>query len=205
MMFLISHSDQLSSSIDSSLSHLQLWQVSTVSLFQASWVYKQAVLDPDHQYCLCSCLDNISSSTSLDLTTACCSWMFHAQTRRLCSWCSSHVPAKRPQVPASQVHLSCSLRACQEAVGCNIAGPPCSCLRHNFITSLWCSLLLLRAWTVILYHSSNLGLQVLLARSWFLSAAQVLALVSSLLPLGATLLNKTVVFAHCPLNFSIAL
>ena len=43
---LISPSNQLSSSIDSSPSHLQLQQVYTESLFQPSWVYKQAVLDP---------------------------------------------------------------------------------------------------------------------------------------------------------------
>ena len=45
---MMSPSDQLSSSIDSSLCHLQLQQVTTVSLFQPSWVYKQATLDPIH-------------------------------------------------------------------------------------------------------------------------------------------------------------
>ena len=45
---MMSLSDQLSSSIDSSLSHLQLQQVTMVSLFQPSWVYKQATLDPIH-------------------------------------------------------------------------------------------------------------------------------------------------------------
>ena len=41
-------SDQLSSPMDSSLSHLQHQQVTTMSLFQLCWVYKQATLDPVH-------------------------------------------------------------------------------------------------------------------------------------------------------------
>ena len=44
----MSPSDQISSPIDSSLSHLQHGQACTVSLIQPSWVYKQAVLDPDY-------------------------------------------------------------------------------------------------------------------------------------------------------------
>ena len=44
----MSPSDQLSSPMDSSLSHLQRQQVTMVSLFQPSWVYKQAPLDPVH-------------------------------------------------------------------------------------------------------------------------------------------------------------
>ena len=43
---MMSPSDQLSSSIDSSLSHLQRQQVTTVSLLEPSWIYKQATLDP---------------------------------------------------------------------------------------------------------------------------------------------------------------
>ena len=44
----MSPSDQLSSLMDSSLSHLQCQQMTTVSLFELSWVYKQATLDPVH-------------------------------------------------------------------------------------------------------------------------------------------------------------
>ena len=55
------------------------------------------------KYRLCSCRDNSFSSPSLHLTTACCSWMFHAETRRLCS------------------RGSC--RACQEAASHYFASP----------------------------------------------------------------------------------
>ena len=106
---MMSPSDQLSSSIDSSLSHLQLQQVTTVTLFQPSWVYKWLLWTQFIQYRLCSCL-NISSSTSLHLTTACYSWMFHDQMRRLCSWSS----CRACQVAASryaQAHLLCSWRS----------------------------------------------------------------------------------------------
>ena len=68
----MSRSDQLSSSVDSSLSHSQRQQLRTVSLFQLSWVYKQVNLSRIIQYRHCSCLDNISSSPSLHLATACC-------------------------------------------------------------------------------------------------------------------------------------
>ena len=44
----MSSSDQLSSPMESSLSHSQCQQVTTVSFFQLSWVYKQATLDPVH-------------------------------------------------------------------------------------------------------------------------------------------------------------
>ena len=43
---LMTPSDQLSSPMDSSLSHLQHQQVTTVSLFQLSWIYKQATFHP---------------------------------------------------------------------------------------------------------------------------------------------------------------
>ena len=42
------------------------------------------------------------------------------------------MPAKRPQVSASQVRLPCSQRACQEGEGYNITSPPCSSYGHNF-------------------------------------------------------------------------
>ena len=114
---MMSPSDQLSSYIDSSLSHLQLQQVTSVSLFQPQW--EQASWTQIIQYHLCSCLDKISCCTSLHLTTACCSWMFHSQTRRLCSWgsCSAcQVAASR----YAQAHLLCSWcskHAYQEAAG----------------------------------------------------------------------------------------
>ena len=70
--YLMSPSDQLSSPVDSSLSHSHLQQLKTVSLFQLSWVYKQANLSQIIQYHHYSCLDDISSSPSLYLATACC-------------------------------------------------------------------------------------------------------------------------------------
>ena len=83
---LMSRSSHLTSPVDSSLRHLQYQRVTTMSRFQPQWVYKQASSTQIIQYRLCSCLDNSSSSPSLHLTTACCSWMFHSQMRRLCSW-----------------------------------------------------------------------------------------------------------------------
>ena len=73
------------------------------------------------QYRLCSCLNNSYSSPSLHLTTACCSWMFHAQTRRHCSAPEVPVaPAKKSQATSSRVRLLCSWGhwcACQKAAG----------------------------------------------------------------------------------------
>ena len=46
----------------------------------APGVYKQANFSHVHHYHLDSCLDNISSSTSLDFSTACVPWRFHAQS-----------------------------------------------------------------------------------------------------------------------------
>ena len=45
---LMSPSSLLSSPVGSTLSHSQRQQVTTISLFQPSWAYKQAVLDPVH-------------------------------------------------------------------------------------------------------------------------------------------------------------
>ena len=59
-------------------------QVVAMSLFQLSWVYNQAAMDPLYQYCPCSLPDNISSSRPR-LTTACCSSTWHSQMRRFCS------------------------------------------------------------------------------------------------------------------------
>ena len=108
--------------------HLLITQPSTTPVgdfevtLQPQLVYKEASWTQIIQYRLCSCFDNISS-TSLHLTTACCSWMFHAQRRRLIlevphaclpkdhklllckSTCPApNVPAKRPQVATSQDH-----------------------------------------------------------------------------------------------------
>ena len=102
-----------SSPISSWLWHPQRQEAATLSLFQLHWVYKQANSSQNIQYSLCFCLDNTFTSTSLDFTTACCYWMFHAQMTRACSWDSSR-PAKRPWAAASQVRLPCHQRAYQE-------------------------------------------------------------------------------------------
>ena len=175
----MSPSDQLGSSIDSSLSHLQLQQVTSVSLFQPQSVYKQASWTQIIQYRLCSCLENISSSTSLHLTMP------------AAPGCS--IPRWEDFVP-EVLALCLTLLAClPKGRRSYFASPPCSCHCHNFITLLWCSFLLLLAWTAIRYHSSHLGLDAFVAQFRFLSVAQVPALASSLFPPGATLLNKTFV------------
>ena len=51
----------------------------------APGVYKQANFIQIHQYRLDSCLDNISSSTSLDFSTDCFSCRSHSQSARACS------------------------------------------------------------------------------------------------------------------------
>ena len=146
------------------------------------------------QYRLCSCLDNIFS-TSLHLTTACCSWMSMPRWEDFAPEVPV-APAKRPQLTASQVRLPCSWgswRACQEVTGSNFANPPCSCIHCSFTSTLWCSFLLLQARAAIWYHISQLGSDALVALFWLLSVAQVPALASSLLQPGATLINKTFV------------
>ena len=172
---MMSTSDQLSSSIDSSLSHLQFQQVSTVSLFQPSWVYKQAVLDQIHsvspllllrQHLL---LYKYSPHHYLLLLDISC------LDEKACSWGSSLVPANKPQVSASQVRLPCSQRACKEAAGRNIASLFCSSFHHNFRcfrlpASMWCSFLLLRAWTAIWYHTSSRDWTPLCHKSLLLQA-----------------------------------
>ena len=134
-------------------------KAATLSLCQLHWVYKQAIWSHFIQYRLCFYLDNNSSSTSLDLTTACCSWMFHAQMRRAYSWVSSQGSAKRLRVTLLQVRFPCHQRAYQE--GRRLASLPCSCLHRNFHCVrpphhiLWCSFLFLRDWTAIWYHTSS--------------------------------------------------
>ena len=109
------------------------------------------------------------------------------------------MPAKRLSVSASQVHLPCSQRACQEAAGRNIANPPCSSfcrncrclslLHHIFVVQL----LALASLNCHLVPQLPVGTVHLVARLSLLFLAQVPALASSLLPPGATLLNKTCV------------
>ena len=148
-------------------------------------------------YRLCCCLDNISSS-SLHLTTAYCSWLFHHQMRRfvpeiphVClprgrkfllrkSTCPApNVPAKRPQVATSQI------RSVPVIVTTSIVSV-------YFIASLWCSFLLLRAWTAIWYHTSSRDWTPLL--HGYCLVAQAPAQLSSLLPPGATLINILLLF-----------
>ena len=170
---LIYPSDQLSSPMDSSLSHLPRQQVTTVPLFQLSWAYKQATLDPvksvsplllPQQQLL---LSKSSSHHCLRLLDVPCPDMktlflrfLPCLPRGLKLACSvpeaPDVPTKRPQV----------------------ASPACSCFRHNFTSPLWCSFLLLRAWTAIWYHIPHSGLGILVAWFWLLSVVQVPALVS---------------------------
>ena len=101
---MISPSNQLSSPMDSSLSHSQPQQVTTRLLCCSSnsvGYISRLLWTQIIQYRLCNCLYTSSSSQSLHLTTACCTWMFHAQTWRYCC------------------QRSC--RACQEAAIHNFA------------------------------------------------------------------------------------
>ena len=153
---MMSPSNQISSSIDSSLSHPQLHQVTTVSLFQPSWVYKQSTLDPinsvsplllPRQHLLLykspphDCLLHLDVPFPDEkilflrfLAPAC------QETESLCP--EPNVPAERPQVATSQV----------QTVPVFVAT---SVVAVYFIASLWCSFLLLRAWTAIWYHTSS--------------------------------------------------
>ena len=170
---MMSPSDQFSSSIDSSLSHLQLQQVTTVSLFQPSWVYKQVILDPIHsvsplllprQYLL---LYKSSPHYCLLLLDVACpdeKIMFLRFLARACQevtrFCFASPLAlllPRPQVATSQV--------CPVPVFIAASSHP-----------LWGSFLLLRAWTAIWYHISQLGLDTLVARFLLFFVAQVPAL-----------------------------
>ena len=149
---------------DSSLSHSQRPQLRTVSLFQLSWIYKQANLSQIILYRLCSCLNNISS-TSLHLTTsvpAAPAWMFHAQMRRLVPevlrvclqrgrkflLCKSTCPA--PNMPAKRPPQVATSQVCPVPVIVTT-----SVVFVYFTSSLWRSFLLLWAWTTIWYHNSS--------------------------------------------------
>ena len=134
----MSPSDQLSSSMNSSLSHLQCQQVTTVPLFQLSWVYKQATLDPVHsvlplllpqQQLLLSkssphhflLLLDVPCQDEKTLFLRFLSRMPRGHKSLLCkSACSvpetPDVPAKRPQV----------------------ASPLCSCFRRNVSVANGC-------------------------------------------------------------------
>ena len=151
------------------------------------------------QYHLCSCLDNTSSSPSLCLTTACCSWMFYAKTRRPCSWGSCcacqeaasatgtvsiqypeapDVPTKKLQVATSQVRpvpvfVPTSSRPCG----------PASCSYEP-------------EWHLVPQFPLGIGCPcrtVLASLCGASPSSCELALASSLLPPSATLLNKTFV------------
>ena len=176
---MMSPSDQLSSSIDSSLSHLQ-------------WVYQQAVLDP-----VCSVSPMLLPRQHLLLYKSSphhCLLLLDVpcpDEKTLFLRFLTRLPSGRKSLRASLLALFLTLLACLPR-GCrsHLASPRCSCHRRNFLTLLWCSFLLLRAWTVVCYHSSHSGLDALVAWFRFLSVVQVDALASSLLPPGATLLNK---------------
>ena len=149
----MSPSDQLSSSFDSSLSHLQLQQATLASLFQPESVYKQASWTQIFQYCLCSCLENISSSTSLHLITAC--WLLLMDVpwpdeKTLYLRFLACLPSDCKSLCASPLALFLMLLVCLPRDRRSyFANPPCSCYCHNFITLLWCSFLLVLAWTAI--------------------------------------------------------
>ena len=49
-----------------------------------TWIYKQANFSQMQQYHQDSCLDNISSSTSFDFSTACLPWRSHSQSTSVC-------------------------------------------------------------------------------------------------------------------------
>ena len=146
---LMSPSDQVSSLMDSSLSHLQCQQVTTCHSSNSVGYISRLLRTQFIQYCLCSCLDNNSSSPSLHFITACCSWMFHAQMRKLCSWGSCHA-CQEAASRYVQVRLLCSwgswrawgcswlflrLLTCKVS-GRNFASPTCPCIHSSFTSSL---------------------------------------------------------------------
>ena len=132
---MMSPSDQLSSSIGSPLTHLQLHQVTTVSLFQPSRVYKQATLDPinsvsplllPQQHLL---LYKSSPHHCLLLLDVPCPDEKTLFLRFLLC-----LPSGRKSLRASPLALFLTLQhAYQEATGHSFAIPPCSCHCHNFI------------------------------------------------------------------------
>ena len=126
------------------------------------------------QYRLCSCLHNSSYSPSLHFATACCSFMVHAQTIRLCSWGA----CRACQEAASRYFASplalflmilmCLPRGTSGTSSCScihrsFTSPPCGAVQlqlpsgttfptrdwtplwHSFGSSLWHKSLLLRA------------------------------------------------------------
>ena len=101
---LMSPSDQLSSPVDSSLSHAQRQQLRIVSLFQRCWVYKQTNLSQIIQYRLCSCLDNSSSSSSLHLALPAAPGCSIPRREDFVPEMLV-APTKRPQVVTLQVRL----------------------------------------------------------------------------------------------------
>ena len=187
--------------ISSWLWHPRSQVATTLSLLQLQWVYKQANSSQIIQYCLCFCLDNTSSSTSLDLTIARCSWMFHAQMTRACSWVSSRVPAKRPWAAASQIRLPCHQRVYQEirrlllhncALYLSSSQLPLSSATSSHLVVQFLALVTLNCHLVPHFQS---GLVALVAWVALYFVAQVPAQLSSLLPPGATLLNKPLYYS----------
>ena len=103
--------------------------------------------------------------TSLDLTTACCTWMFHTQMSRSCSGVPhACLPRDREALLCKSVFPATNVPT-KKAAGCNFTSPPCSCLHRNFHylhllhRILWCSFLLLQArtatWWIIKCHLMN--------------------------------------------------
>ena len=148
--YLMSPSDQLSSPIDSSLSHSRRQQLTTMLLFELSWVYKQATLDPDYtvsplflprqqpllsksspHHCLLPLDVPCTDEKNLFL------WFLSrlprvrkSQLRKSACFVpeSPDVPTKRPQLATSQVRPV-----------------PVFVVFTCFRCTLWCSFLLLRA------------------------------------------------------------
>ena len=173
----MSPSDQFSSPTDSSLSHLQRQQVTSVSLFQLSCVYKQATLDPVHSV----------------------SPLLLPRQQLLLSKSSPHHCLLLLDVPCPDEKILFLRLLTRPPRGRRLQLRK-SALFHshrNSITPLWCSFLLLQAWTAVWYHISKLGSDALVAWFLLLSVAQVPALASSLLPPGATVLNKLL---YCSLS-----
>ena len=121
-------SNQLSSPVDSSLSHSQRQQLKTVPLFQLSWVYKQANWAK---------LLSIASAPASTTTPPLQVFTSPLPAAPGCSIPRREdfipevlvAPAKRPQVVTSQVYLLCcwgSWRA-----GRKFTSPPCSCIQHS--------------------------------------------------------------------------
>ena len=89
----------------------------------------------------------------------------------------------------------------KKAAGCYFTSPPCTCLHRDFHCLqllhriLWCSFLLLRAWTANWYHTSSRDWTPLWHGWHCLFVAQVPAQLCSFLLPGVTLLNKPLYYS----------